>query len=427
MGFLSPYRVIDLTDERGLLAGKLFGDLGADVIHVEPPGGTSARREGPFVESGPAKGRSLFWEAYGCGRRGVTCDIETPEGRDLLRQLCRDADFLFESFAPGKGARLGLDWPALRAVNPKLVHVSITAFGSDGPKAGWAESDLTLWAAGGALFPNTKEPDRAPLRMSLPQAWLHAAADAAGAALIAHFARLMSGEGQHVDVSAQQSVAQATLGRVLSAPVGDPGFERWNPVAPAGQQRADRSGSGAASARSKWALKDGYAEMHLSMGPAAGKFTNALMAWLHEKGAIDDETAKLDWITLADRIDEGTVTFADLEPVHEKIAAFLATITKAELMDAALARRLPYSPINSVADLATSQQLAARGYWNTLDSSVGLLRLPGAFALTGLAAFVPAGERRPAPRPGEHNREVYAALAGLDEAALTALAAKGVI
>lgn len=427
MGFLSPYRVIDLSDARGLFAGKMFGDLGADVIRVEPPGGSSARREGPFVESGPAKGRSLFWEAYGCSRRGVTCDIETPEGRELLLKLCRDADFLFESFAPGEAARLALDWPTLHAVNPKLIHVSITAFGSDGPKADWAESDLTLWAAGGALFPNTKEPDRAPFRLSLPQAWLHAAADAAGAALIAHFARLMTGKGQHVDVSAQQSVAQATLGRVLSAPVGDPGFERWNPVAPTGRQRADRSGSGAASARSKWALKDGYAEMHLSMGPAAGKFTNALMAWLHEEGAIDDETAKLDWITLADRIDEGAVTFADLDPVYDRIAAFLATITKAELMDAALARRLPYSPINDVADLAASPQLAARGYWNTLDTDVGPLRLPGAFALTGVPAFVPAGQRRPAPRAGEHNREVYSALAGLDEAALHALSARGVI
>ncbi len=427
MGFLSPYRVIDLTDERGLLAGKLFGDLGADVIHVEPPGGSSARREGPFVEAGPAKGQSLYWEAYGCSRRGVTCNIEAPAGRDLLLQLCRGADFLFESFVPGTLARLGLDWDALHAVNPRLIHVSITAFGGDGPKANWAESDLALWAAGGALFPNTKEADRAPFRMSLPQAWLHAAADAAGAALIAHFARLMTGEGQHVDVSAQQSVAQATLGRVLSAPVGDPGFERWNPVAPAGQQRADRSGSGSASARSKWALKDGFAEMHLSMGPAAGKFTNALMAWLHEEGAIDNETAKLDWITLADRIDEGAVTFADLEPVYEKIAAFLTTITKAELMDAALARRLPYAPINDVADLAASPQLAARGYWNTLETSVGSLRLPGAFALTTPDAFVPNGQRRPAPRAGEHNREVYGALAGLDEAALDALAAKGVI
>jgi crotonobetainyl-CoA:carnitine CoA-transferase CaiB-like acyl-CoA transferase len=424
MSFLSPYRVIDLTDERGLLAGKLFGDLGADVIQVEPPEGSSARREGPFVEGGPAAGQSLFWEAFACNRRGITCNPASAEGRGLLLRLCATADFLFESADPGRMAQLGLGWSALREVNPRLVYTSITAFGSDGPKTNWAASDLTLWAAGGALYPNRKETDRAPFRMSLPQAFLHAAADAAGAALIAHSARLASGLGQHVDASAQQSVAQATLGRVLSAAVGDPGFEKWNPAAPPGRQRADRSGSGAATARSKWELADGYAEMHLSMGPAAGKFTNALMAWLREENAIDEKTAQLDWIVLADRIDAGEFSYADLEPIYAQVAAFLRGITKQQLMDNALKRRLPYAPVNSIRDLNASPQLAARGYWQDLDTSIGRLRLPGPFARTALPAF---GRRRAAPRLGEHNAQVYGELAGLGADDLAALRARGSI
>ena len=92
---LSPYRVIDLTDERGVLAGQMLADLGADVIQVEPPGGSSGRGVAPFFAEHPEE--SIYWAAYTRGKRGVTCNLEDSNGRDLLFRLLETADFLIES------------------------------------------------------------------------------------------------------------------------------------------------------------------------------------------------------------------------------------------------------------------------------------------------------------------------------------------
>jgi len=177
MAFLDGYRVLDLTDERGLLAGRLLADLGADVVAVEPPGGSAARSCPPFL-GGPGGRQSLLWDTYAANKRGVEADLATGRGRAFVRRLADAADFLIESARPGVMQQLGLDWPDLKAVNPRLVYVSVTAFGRTGPKAGYADSDLVVWAAGGPLDPH-RDPRRGPVRISLPQAFLHAAADAA--------------------------------------------------------------------------------------------------------------------------------------------------------------------------------------------------------------------------------------------------------
>ncbi|OGO50550.1 MAG: hypothetical protein A2148_02600 [Chloroflexi bacterium RBG_16_68_14] len=165
---LSPYRVLDLTNERGLLCGQILADLGADVIAVEPPGGNSARRLGPFADDTPGPERSLYWSAYGRNKRSVTLDLSTAPGRDLLLRLAEGAHFLIESEPPGRMAELGLSYQDLAKVNPALVYVSISAFGQDGPKAGYAESDLVVGAASGQLAVIGDE-DRAPLRIGVPR------------------------------------------------------------------------------------------------------------------------------------------------------------------------------------------------------------------------------------------------------------------
>ena len=132
---LSPYRVIDLTNERGLLCGQILADLGADVIQVEPPGGSTARRVGPWYgdESGPE--RSLFWWAYARNKRSLVLDLAAEGDREQLRALAAGADFFLESDPPGHLDGLGLGYEDLAALNPALVYVSITPFGRAGPKA----------------------------------------------------------------------------------------------------------------------------------------------------------------------------------------------------------------------------------------------------------------------------------------------------
>ena len=137
---LEPYRVLDLTDDRGLLCGQILGDLGADVIQVEPPGGSPARRRGPFAGDVPHPDRSLAWWAYARNKRSVTLDVTDAAGRERLLALVRSAHFLIESAAPGVLAAQGFGYDALAAINPALIYVSITPFGQTGPRAGWAAS-----------------------------------------------------------------------------------------------------------------------------------------------------------------------------------------------------------------------------------------------------------------------------------------------
>jgi crotonobetainyl-CoA:carnitine CoA-transferase CaiB-like acyl-CoA transferase len=155
MSLLDRYRVLDLSDERGLLAGRMLADLGADVVQVEPPGGSSARRVAPLSETG-----SYFWDTFAANKRGIVVDLTTEDGRHLVRRLALAADFLIESAGPGVLTALGLGWPDLREVNPALIYGTVTAFGHDGPKSGYAESDLVVWAAG--RRPGRRPADRPP-------------------------------------------------------------------------------------------------------------------------------------------------------------------------------------------------------------------------------------------------------------------------
>jgi crotonobetainyl-CoA:carnitine CoA-transferase CaiB-like acyl-CoA transferase len=174
---LSPYRVLDLGPERGLLCGQMLADLGADVIHVEPPTGSPARRQGPFAGDVEDPERSLTWWAWARNTRSVVLDFTDADDRRRLLDLVRDAHFLVESYTPGTLQAHGLDYDTLAAVNPRLVYVSITPFGQDGPKAAWRATDLTILAAGGPLV-LTGDADRPPVRLPVPQAYLHAAAHA---------------------------------------------------------------------------------------------------------------------------------------------------------------------------------------------------------------------------------------------------------
>ena len=388
MAFLSGYKVLDLTDERGLIAGRMLADLGADVVQVEPPTGSTARDR-----------VSLYWDAYAANKRGVVADLGTDEGRALIRELAAQADFLIESAPAGAMAGYGLDWPDLRAVNPALIYVSITPFGRTGPKAGYADSDLIVWAAGGPLDPH-RDGDRPPVRISLPQAYLHAGADAAAGALLALHARHRSGKGQHVDVSAQASLGIATLGQNLAYAVGDARPEWEAPV-----KRPDQSGSGSATAPSqkKWPCRDGIIEFHLGLGPASGGFTAAFVKWMVEEGASDPSTLDIDWKTLPARIVAGDFTDADMQRVRDDVAAFLAGKTKEEVLQAAMARKLLCVPVYDTADVANSKQLAARGFFVELGEGDRKRRLPGAYAKVSADAFAIT---RPAPLLGEHTAEV---------------------
>src|SRR3990172_2919059 len=118
---LSPYRVLDLADEKGVMCGALLAQMGADVVKIERPGGDPSRSIGPFYKDVPHPERSLFWFAYNSNKRGITLDIETTDGQEIFRKLVRKADIVVESFPPGYMAKLGLAYEDLARINPGIV------------------------------------------------------------------------------------------------------------------------------------------------------------------------------------------------------------------------------------------------------------------------------------------------------------------
>ncbi len=392
---LSPYRVLDLADERGLLCGQILADLGADVIAVEPLGGSSARRIGPFAGDVPDPERSLHWWAYARNKRGITLDLDTDDGREKLRQLVAGADFLIESAAPGEMAARGLGYGDLAAINPALVYVSITPFGQDGPKAHYAATDLTMLAAAGVLALQGDD-ERPPVRVSVPQAWAHAGAEAAGAALVAHHERVRSGRGQHVDISAQQAANEATFNSALSTPLGD-----GEPARISGGIKA-----GPLALRLIYPAKDGYVAIMLFFGSAVGPFTRRLMEYVCEEGYCDEVTRDQDWIAFAvPLLTEDPKAIQEYERIKLIIEEFTKTRSKAELLDAGTQRRLLIAPVVTIEEVVGSPQLAARNYWQELahPDLTKNPRYPGPFArLSGMPITYRCGP----PKIGEHNDQL---------------------
>ncbi len=412
---LNPYRVLDLTTERGLLCGQILADLGADVIKIEPPGGSSARKLGPFYQDQEDAENSLYWWAYNRNKRGVTLDITQSEGQDLLRRLARNAKFLIESDNPGSLAQYGLSYDELAADNPGLIYVSITPFGQDGPKASYADSDLIILASSGPLV-ITGDEDRPPVRLSLPQGYLHASAAAAPAALIALYESHRSNRGQHIDISAQQAAAQATQSTILSAPLNDAETRRM----------AGGAKMGPLEIRLLWPAKDGHVSIAYLFGSAFAHFTKRLMDWIYEEGFCDKEVQQMDWVDMGGGLFGGDPkTLEDYERLKLIVEDFTKTKTKEELFRNALERGLLVAPVTTIDEVVESEQLESRQYWTAVDHE----EMGKAFAYPGpFAKFSeqPIDYKRRPPRIGEHNAEVYGEL-GLDAQALAELQNKGVI
>jgi crotonobetainyl-CoA:carnitine CoA-transferase CaiB-like acyl-CoA transferase len=150
-GPLAGLRILELANETGQFCGKLLGDLGADVVKIEPPGGEPSRRIGPFLDDIPHPERSLSFWYYNTSKRGITLNVETAAGRRIFERLAATSDVILETFRPGFLASLGLDYESLRKQNARLVMCALTPFGQTGPWRDYASSDLLHMAAGGEM------------------------------------------------------------------------------------------------------------------------------------------------------------------------------------------------------------------------------------------------------------------------------------
>ena len=378
------------------MAGALLADLGADVILVEPPGGSAARAVGPFVagREGDPEASLWFW-SYNRGKRSVALDLDDPGDQQRMRDLAATADVLIESDAPGAMAARGLGPSDMADVNPGLVYTSVTAFGQSGPKADWAATDLIVSAA--SMLSNVVgDEDRPPLRIPLDQCFLHASAEAAVASLIALRERKRSGLGQHVDVSAQQAVTQATQSATLCHLYNSPELLRMSGGARLGPFRV----------RLRSPASDGYVSATILFGESIGPFGARLFEWMHSEGGCADSDLEIDWINFVEGVITGRIPPTEYERIQQVAADFTATRTKAELLEVALDKRLLIVPITTVADVVEAPQYAERNFWRDIPTGgLDSVRYPGPCARFSAA---PLDISTPPPTVGQHTDEVLA-------------------
>jgi len=412
-GLISSYRVLDLTNENGYLCGEILAEMGADVIKIENPRGDSGRQIGPFYQQTPDLEKSLYWFAYNLNKRGITLDIETEDGRQILTRLIKKADFIIESFPPGYLANLGLSFTKIHEINPRIVMTSITPFGQTGPYKDYKGSDLVVMAMSGLMY-ITGDPDKAPLRISFPQAFLLASAHAAASSMIAHYYRETGGEGQHVDVSAREVVLWEIangmplwqLNQIIYKRAGSFLSGRWSD----------------AKQRLLWPCKDGYVSFYILGGPSGIKTNIAIVKWLVEKDAAPDYLKQFNWNTL----DMSKQTQAMQDRLEKPIGEFFMRFTKAELYAESAKRGIMLYPVCNAQDIQENVQLKARDYWVNVDHPAlsTSITYPGVFARL---SETPLTINKRAPVIGEHNLDIYEGELGFTRTELGALHQSGVI
>ena len=417
-GFLSGYRVLDLTDEKGLLCGKILGDLGADVVKIEQPGGDLARNLGPFYKDAPDPQKSLFWFFTNLNKRGITLNLETPDGRDIFKRLVKTAHFVIESNSPGYMASLGLGYPDLEKVNPAIIMTSITPFGQTGPCAHYKATDIVLMAMGG-LLRGLGDPDRPPVRISQPQAFFLGSIHGVLGSLMAHYYRQGTGEGQHVDVSCQEAVVLTLLCFPEYWDILKYNYVREGPS----QRMARPAPLGPLSRQHVYACKDGFVVGYIAGGAQAGLVASsrALTEWANSLGYAQ-ELQDYDWT----KMDFGTVPQAELNRVQDAMKPFLLSRTKAEIMGKAVEKALVMIPVADARDTMESPQFKARDFFVPIEHpELGeAITYPGfPIKMTGMF-YKP---QRRAPLIGEHNEEIYVRELGLSREELARLKANGVI
>ncbi len=409
---LSPYRVLDLSDEKGVVCGRILGDFGADVIKIEKPGGDDCRKIGPFYHDIPHPEKSLFWFAYCANKRGITLNIESADGINIFKRLVKTADIVIETFPPGYLDELGIGYRELSRIKPGIILTSITPFGQSGPYKDFKGPDLVTWSIGGMCHVSG-DADRPPVRVSFPQSYPHGGAAGAAGAMFALFMAGQTGEGQHVDVSIQEQVVHALMNVRQFWDVCHINLNRAGPF---------RTGlSTSVNQRLVWPCADGYVNFAILGGLPGAKTNIALAQWLHSDGSGDDYLDSINWA----EFDMARATAEQFERMALPISEFFMRHTMAELFDGAIERGVMLYPVYTTKEILEDPQLEDREFWQELyhHELEDTITYPGAFV-----QFSETGHnlRRRAPLIGEHNREIYAEL-GLSDKELLVLKQAGVV
>ena len=395
-GPLQDLRVVEYADELGQLAAKLLADMGADVIKVEPPGGSSARTVGPFVNDEPGQNRSLNFWYFNTNKRSVILDLDGSESeRAIFKRLASNADLVLESQPLGTMRALGLGYEDLFAGNTSLVYCSLTPFGQDGPWADYKVSDMVALAAGGPMGMSGYSPedvrDAPPIHGKGDHGYNTACHYAVQGIMAALLYRDRTGEGQFVDASMHEALNATT----------EVGLAHWfyskkNVIRQTGRHAALHPSE-------PWLkmAKDGRYVLVFGVGR-----WEPLKKWMQEHGyglEFDDER-------FADPQDRQAASGSPIvAEIYEELDRFIAAFDAEFIYRGAQACRLPWGPVLAPDETLADPHWHDRGFFATTtgEGVDGPVEMPGA---PYIFSATPWEIRRPAPKLGEHTAEVLAEL-----------------
>ena len=412
-GPLAGLLVLELADETGHFCGKLLGDLGADVVKIEPPNGERCRHTGPFVEDIPHPDRSLSFWYYNTSKRGITLDLNTADGRGLFRRMAAGADVILETFRPGFLESVGLGFETLREQNRGLILCSLTPFGQTGPWRDYLSSDLLHLAAGGQMascgYDEADVPNAPPIGPGGGNAWHMGCHFAYMAIMAALVHRTVSGQGQSIDVSIHEACALTTESAVANFVFRGETLRR----------QTGRHHAAGPTPRTQFRAKDGMYVTALISGGLTVRNVRNLAALMDGYGMAGDlKDAKYD--------DPAVIAANASHIIDGLLAGFIGSLPAEEIYHAAQNRGFTWGSVRPVEALLDDAHLRDRGFWKQVEHP----ELGRSVLYPGEAAIYngsPWGISRRAPLVGEHNVEVYCGELGLSRMELSVLAENRVV
>jgi len=402
MKALEGIRVLDLTRIfAGPYCSMLFADLGAEVIKIEPPEGELIRDNPPLVKEGEGgphdRSRSGYFLTLNRNKYGITLNLKHPKALDIFKDLVQIGDIVLENYAPGVMKRLGIDYPVLREINPRIIMASISGFGQTGPYSERIAFDVLSQAMSG-LMSITGYPDNPPTRVGTSLGDVNASVHAAFAIMAALWHREKTGVGQYIDVSMQEAmvsilegaIVRWTIGRELLTPIGS-----MNPhEAPMGAFRC----------------KDGYIIIATVGDEHWQRFCRAINRrdWAEDPG----------YRTKRQRWEKKYI----LQEEIEKITTQYTVKEVGEMMDR---ERVANSPILNIQQVVEDPHLNERGYFVEVEHPViGKAKIPG---IPFKLSETPGEVKSPSPLVGEHNEFILGKYLGINRAEIQQLKVEGVI
>lgn len=412
-GPLAGLRVLELADETGQFCGKLLGDLGADVVKIEPAGGEPCRRIGPFLDDVPHPERSLSFWYYNTSKRGITLSLDTADGRALFRRLAGTADVIVETFRPGKLVSLGLGYEALRDHNPGLILCSLTPFGQTGPWRDYLTSDLLHMAAGGEMassgYDEADVPNAPPIAPGGGNAW-HMGSHFAAMAIMAALAyRSVAGQGQYIDASIHEACSLTTEAQIANYLYRGEALLR----------QTGRHHAAAPTPRTQFRAADGNYVCALVAGRLNPRYILQLADLLDTNGMAGD-------LRDPKYHDPGVITANTSHIIDGLVADFIASLPAEEVYHRAQERGFTWGAVRPAEALFDDPHLHDRGFWKTVEHD----ELGRSFVYPGEAAIYngsPWRISRRAPLIGEHNVEIFCGELRLSRGELAVLAENGVV